>query len=295
MTKIAITQYEIEHLPNWQAYEDKILRLVERVKENEAELLTMSEYAGLELASWTEHTRWTEHKIDKQFAYINSLLPEYHQFYTTLAKQYQLYIQPGTLPVLAEDGHYRNRAYFFSPNGKIGYQDKIYLTPFEQETKLIRPGHQLQLFETSFGKLGITICYDSEFPALAHQFAKAGALLLLVPSCTEKISGLTRVSISSQARAIENQCYVAQSSLIGKVTWSDMIDINTGQSAVYCPADIGFPEEGILAQSQLNIPTIIYANLSWDKLMHARQHGEMRNFADLQTIISTPLTTVNMT
>lgn len=291
MTIIAVSQYEIERLPHWQSYEDKILRLVEQAKENQADLLVMSEYAGLELASWTENNN------HKQFAYIQSVLTDYQQFYLTLAKQYQLYIQPGTLPVLAEDGYYRNRAFFFSPSGKMGYQDKLHLTPFEKRIELIQPGHALTLFETTFGKIGITICYDGEFPILAQHLTKAGAELLLVPSCTEKITGLTRISVCSQARAIENQCYVAQSCLIGKVTWSDIVDINAGQSAVYCPADLGFPEEGLLAQAHLNMPMTIYADLTWDKLTHARQHGEMRNFQDTQIDINpilNTLTTVNL-
>ncbi len=292
MTILAVAQYEIERLPNWESYEDKIVRLAEQAKENQADILFMSEYAGLELASWTEN------KLDSQFAYIQSLLPDYQELYASLANQYQMYIQPGTLPVLAEDGYYRNRGYFFSPNGKMCYQDKIHLTPFEQQTQLIHSGQDLHVFDTAFGKIGMTICYDCEFPAIAHQLAKAGAQLLLVPSCTEKISGLTRVSISSQARAIENQCFVAQSCLIGKVTWCDVIDINTGQSAVYCPADLGFPEEGILVQSPLNTPIMIYANLNLNQLDHVRQHGEMRNFQDMQTDLSPllhSLKTVNMT
>ncbi len=280
MTIIAIAQNEIEHLPNWQAYEDKMLRMVELAKENQANLLTMSEYSGLELASWIQD------KLNKQFNYIQSQLDHYQNLYASLAKQYDIYIQPGTLPVLEQDGYYHNRAYLFSPKGGIAYQDKIHLTPFELQTKLIRPGTKLQLFETSFGKIGITICYDAEFPSLAHQLAKAGANLILVPSCTEKISGLTRVTISSQARAIENQCYVAQSSLVGNASWSEFIDINTGQSGVYCPADIGFPEDGIIIQAQLNTPMMIYAQLAWDKLTHVRKQGEMRNFHDMQTDIN---------
>lgn len=276
MTRIAIAQYEIEKMPHWQAYEDKIVRLVEQAKENNADLLMMSEYAGLELASWADQ------HLKKQFEHIQTLLDQYQQLFLSLAEQYQLYIQPGSLPVKEKDGFYRNRAYFFSPNGKISYQDKIKLTPFELKTNLIHPGEKLTVFETSFGKVGMTICYDCEFPLLAKQLTMAGVKLLLVPSCTEKFSGLTRVMISSRARAIENQCYVAHSSLIGKASWCDFIDISTGQSAIYCPADLGFPEDGILVQAPLNMPEIIYADLSWDKIDHIRQNGEMLNFHDMQ-------------
>lgn len=277
MLTITVAQYEIEKLSSWQAYEDKIVCLVEKAKENNSQLLAMSEYAGLELAGWS-----TKNRLLDQFEHIQTSLQAYEQLFSSLAKEQQLYIQPGTLPVKEQDGYYRNRAYLFSPNGKIAFQDKIYLTPFELQTTYIRPGKTLTLFETQLGKLGIAICYDCEFPSLVTQLTQAGANLILVPTCTEKISGLTRVSVCSQARAIENQCYVAQSCLVGKADWCDFIDINAGQSGIYCPADLHFPEGGILSQAQLNTPMLIHADLSWEKLEQVRHSGEMRNFYDMQ-------------
>lgn len=287
--KIAVSQYEIEQLPSWQAYEDKIVRLVEQVKNENADLLIFGEYAGLELASWYLKS------LEEQFNYIQSILMEHQALYSSLAKEYNLYIQPGTLPVKGEDGFYRNRAYLFSPQGPIAYQDKIFLTPFELQTQLFRPGDTLQVFKTPIGNLGITICYDSEFPSLTHQLIRSDVHLLLVPCCTEKMTGLIRTAIASQARAIENQCYVAQSCLIGKASWCDLIDINTGQSSIYCPADSGFPETGICAQTQLNTPMLIYADLSWEKLEYVRNHGEMRNFHDSQKDIQPILKSIRMT
>lgn len=275
MIKISVSQYEIEKLPQWQSYEDKTVRLVEEAKLNQSHLLVLGEYAGLELSSWINE------KLEKQLEYIQSILDKYKQLYTSLAQQEEIYIQPGSIPVKEKDGYYRNRAFLFAPDGGIDYQDKIYLAPFEHNRGL-RPGSELRIFDTHFGKVGIAISYDSEFPLLAKRLVTAGVNLILVPSCTEKISGLTRVKISSRARAIENQCYVAQSCLIGKASWSEFIDINIGQSGIYCPADIGFPEDGILAHAQLNTPMLIHADLSWEKLSYVREHGEMLNFRDMQ-------------
>lgn len=276
--KLTVAQYEIEQLPHWQSYEDKIVRIAEQAKAQDANLLTMSEYAGLELASWKPGT------LQQQFEHIQSLLDHYKQLFVSIAEQFQLYIQPGSIPVKETDGYYRNRAFLFAPDGKIVYQDKIFLAPFERKIQLLHAGSQLNLFATSFGKIAITISYDSEFPLLAKRLVSAGVNLILVPCCTEKFSGLTRVAISSRARAIENQCYVAQSCLIGKASWCDIIDINTGQSGIYSPADIGFPEDGILAQAQLNTPMLIHGELIWSKLEYVRKHGEMSNFLDMQSV-----------
>lgn len=274
--KIAVMQYEIEQLLNWQAYEDKIVRIVEQARNEGADLLTMGEYAGLELASWYNSN------LQQQFEHIQSLLDKYKQLFLSIAKEYQLYIQPGTIPCKEGDGFYRNRAFLFSPEGKVAHQDKLFLTPFERKIQFLRGGTKLNIFETMFGKIGITSSYDCEFPSFAKRLVANGVNLILVPCCTEKFSGMTRVVISSRARAIENQCYVAQSCLIGKASWCDLIDINTGQSGIYSPVDIGFPEDGILSQANLNRPMLIHAELVWSKLEHVRQHGEMSNYLDTQ-------------
>lgn len=277
MAKIAVAQYEVERLPSWQAYEDKMIRLVEQAKEKGAHLLTLGEYAGLELAGWSKNNT-----IADQFDHLQTLLDDYQQLFLSLAKEHRIYLQPGSLPIKQANGNYRNRAFLFSPSGKVEYQDKLFLAPFELQTQCIEAGTELKLFDTTLGKIGIMICYDCEFPAFTQSLTHQGVKLIIVPSCTEKISGLTRVSVCSRARAIENQCYVAQSSLIGKANWCDFIDINSGESGIYCPADSGFPENGILAQAQLNTPMLIQAELTWEKLEAVRERGEMRNFVDSQ-------------
>lgn len=289
MITLAVAQYEIQHLPSWQAYEDKIIRLVEDARGNNAQLLLLPEYAGLEIAGFCSGKT-----LPEQFTHIQNLLEQYQQLFLSLAKKHQIYIQPGTLPVLEKDNAYRNRAYFFSPTGKMGYQDKIYLTPFELETGLFKPGTALSIFKTELGNIGINICYDIEFPMLAKKLVHNDVHLILLPSCTERLSGLTRVSVSGRARAIELQCYVAHACLIGDAPWCEFIDINTGQSGIYCPADRGFPDNGILAQAELNIPALLFAELSWEQLAHIHTQGEMRNLNDSQQNIDHILHAINI-
>jgi predicted amidohydrolase len=283
MIKIAVMQYKIEQLGQWESWEDKIVRLVEQAKAENASFLALSEYAGLELAGWTKPDLIT------QFDYIHSLHDRYIELFRTLAKKYQIFIQPGTIPARIDKNLYRNRAYVFSPSGKMAHQDKIFLTPFERSTELLQADNKLNIIDVGFTKIGILTCYDCEFPTLARQLTSAGVKLILVPSCTEKISGLTRVSICSRARAIENQCYVAQSALIGTSSWCDYVDINTGQSGIYSPADKDFPEDGILALADLNRQMMIFADLNFEKLDHVREEGEMRNFIDTRVDIATQI------
>jgi predicted amidohydrolase len=79
--------------------------------------------------------------------------------------------------------------------------EKRILTPFERAWR-VAPGRQLRVFETVLGRIGVAICYDSQFPLLVRAQAEAGAELILIPSCTEYLSGYHRVRAAAQARAL---------------------------------------------------------------------------------------------
>jgi predicted amidohydrolase len=273
---ITVTNYALENLIDWQAYTNKVRRLVKTAKLSESNLLCFAEYAGVELFSWMSGT------LAEQFAETQKYIDDYISLYQSLAKEYQLNIQPGSIPV-REGTHYKNRAYFFDENGHVAFQDKIILTPAEISLDLLIPGKELRLFSTSLGKVGIAICYDSEFPMLAHALVKAGANLILVPSCTESLHGYTRVSISCRARAIENQCYVANSYLVGQLQTCDFFSDHTGHAGVYSPADIGCPADGIIAHSPTNQPELLHAELNWNILTTIRQgKSQTTNFNDME-------------
>ena len=55
------------------------------------------------------------------------------------------------------------------------------------------------------------ICYDSEFPLLVRSMVEAGADIILVPACTEFVSGYHRVRTAAIARALEGTCVDAWS------------------------------------------------------------------------------------
>ena len=85
--------------------------------------------------------------------------------------------------------------------------------------------------------IGMNICYDSEFPLLARAMAEAGAELLLVPSCTERVSGYHRVRTGARARALENQIAAMVSPTVGDALWSPAVDRNTGAAGIYVPSE----------------------------------------------------------
>ncbi|MGR9013793.1 MAG: carbon-nitrogen hydrolase family protein [Gammaproteobacteria bacterium] len=276
--KIATAQYDISFLENWQQYQSKMERWVSEAVQQDAKILLFPEYASMELASIFGEAVYSS--LNKQLAAMQALLDDYLDLFQNLANKYQCIIQPGTFPVQTDSGAYRNRAYLFMPNRPLDYQDKLMMTRFENEQWLIQKGEVLRCFESEYGKIAINICYDSEFPMLARKQVEAGANLILVPSCTDTLAGYYRVKIGCQARALENQCYVVQATLVGNAPWSEAVDINIGAAAIYTPVDRGFPDNGILAMGKLNAVQWVIAEVALSACDTVREQGQVFNYRD---------------
>ncbi len=276
--KIATAQYDISFLENWQAYQDKIGRWVAEAVGQNALILLFPEYASMELASLFGQAIYSS--LSKQLAAMQSVHDDYIGLFKGLAAQHQCIIQSGSFPVQVEPGVYRNRAYLFMPDGSFDYQDKLIMTRFENEQWLIHGGKELKCFDTEVGKIAINICYDSEFPLLARKQVEMGVNLILVPSCTDTLAGFHRVKIGCQARALENQCYVVQSCLVGNAPWSEAVDVNIGAAAIYTPVDRGFPDNGILAAGDLNAVQWVFGEVSLSACAVVREQGQVFNYRD---------------
>ena len=276
--KIATAQYDISFLENWKSYEQKIERWVVDAISQDAKILLFPEYFSMELASLFGQPIYSS--LSKQLAAMQSLHADFIELFTSLAKQYQCIIQAGTFPVLIESESYRNRAYLFMPDGQFDYQDKLMMTRFEKEQWLIEGSQEIKCFNTEFGKIAINICYDSEFPLIARQQVESGCVLILVPSCTDTVAGYHRVKIGCQARALENQCYVVQASLVGDASWSEAVDVNVGAAAIYTPVDRGFPDNGILSVGIFNAVQWVRGTISPQACETVRVNGQVFNYRD---------------
>ena len=275
---IATAQYDISFLENWKSYEQKIERWVVDAISQDAKILLFPEYFSMELASLFGQPIYSS--LSKQLAAMQTLHAEFIELFTSLAKQYRCIIQAGTFPVLIESESYRNRAYLFMPDGQFDYQDKLMMTRFEKEQWLIEGGQEIKCFNTEFGKIAINICYDSEFPLIARQQVESGCVLILVPSCTDTVAGYHRVKIGCQARALENQCYVVQASLVGDASWSEAVDVNVGAAAIYTPVDRGFPDNGILSVGIFNAVQWVMGTISPKACETVRVNGQVFNYRD---------------
>lgn len=268
--RIALAQYPIEFHSSFTDYRQKVEHWVSQAAEQGAKLLVFPEYGSMELVSlFPEKTRGD---LDTSLQEMTRYWEAFEQLYDTLAHRYQVYILAPSFP-----RDRQNIAPFYGPEGKVGEQGKRIMTRFERETWNIhaKPGHQV--WDTALGKIGVAICYDVEFPLIVRAMVVQGATLILAPSCTDSLAGYYRVRIGAQARALENQCYVAQSPTVGEAPWSPATDVNIGAAGLYGPPDLGFPETGILVEGELNVPCWVYGEVDPSKVETVRQHGSVLN------------------
>ncbi|OLQ93952.1 hydrolase [Vibrio ponticus] len=196
--------------------------------------------------------------------------------FSQMAVTYNINIIAGSMPEI-RDGKLYNVAYLLQRDGQINAQDKIHITPHEEKDWVIDGGDKVHVFETDAGKVGILICYDSEFPELGRMMAEEGVQILFVPFWTDTKNGYQRVRLCSQARAIENECYVAIGGSVGNLPRVDNVDIQYAQSAVFSPSDIYFPHDATLTEANANTEMIIFADVDLTKLKQLNTEGSVTN------------------
>jgi len=272
---VAAAQYPVSAPDSWAAFEAGMTRWVDEAADRDAKLLVFPEYASMVLPALFDET--VQADLSAQLDVMQGLREAYVELHQRLARERGVYLLAGSFPWRLEDGRYVNRAWLCGPSGAIAFQDKQVMTRFEREHWKISAGEPPRVFETALGCIGIAICYDSEFPLLVRAQVEAGAELLLVPSCTDAAAGYHRVRVAARARALESQCPVVMSPLVGAAPWSPAIDMNTGTAGVYGPPDRGFPEDGVIAQGQLDVPGWIYARIDPAQTREVRRDGQVLN------------------
>ncbi|WP_299648480.1 carbon-nitrogen hydrolase family protein [uncultured Tateyamaria sp.] len=294
--RIATASYPLDVLPDWAAYEDKLTAWVTEAATAGADLLVFPEYGAMELATLAGLD--VAGDLEASLFAVAERLPDADALHAHLAAQFGVHILAASGPATHDppDGVVRpvNRARLFAPSGEVGVQDKQIMTRFEAETWDVVPGGPLQLFDTALGRIGILICYDSEFPLLGHALNEAD--IILVPSVTEALAGYSRVRIGAQARALENQCVTVMSSVVGLAPWSEAVDISVGAGGIFGPPDRGFPDTGVVALGEMNETGWVYGDVDLADVAAVRVDGGVLNRRDwnAQTGRADPVTVVKL-
>ncbi len=268
---LAAAAYPLDWFDSFDAWAAKAAHWVGDAAGQGADLLVFPEYAAMELASLGGAA--VAGDLQGALAEVSRHRAAMERVLQDLAARHGVHILGPSGPVFT-GARPVNRATLHGPGGILGHQDKQIMTRFEREDWDVVPGADgLQVFDTPLGRLGVVICYDSEFPLLARHLAEQGAEFLLAPSATEALAGFTRVRVGSMARALENQCAVVHAPLVGSAPWCAGIEENTGRAAIYGPPDHGWPPEGIVAQGALNAPGWVLARVSRRMIAQTRADG----------------------
>lgn len=277
--RVASLQYFIRPVTTFEQFQDQVASLVETAQDYGCRLLVFPEYFTCQLLTLGNIKR----PISDQIRDLANQGDRFVKMMQGLAREWKIYIVAGTIPVLQkETGKIFNESYFFNPQGNYGVQGKIHMTRFETEDWFVSSQSRFKVFETEFGKVAITICYDVEFPELARAAARYGAYILIVPSCTDDRQSYLRVRYCAQARAIENQMFVIHSPTVGSLPMVPAVSLNYGQASILTPSDFVFSRDGILAEGVPNQESMVLGELDLRVIKEAREQGTVLPLRDSQ-------------
>lgn len=276
--RVASLQYFVRHIRSFDEFREQVTGLVDTAADYQCRLIVFPEYFTIQLLTLADVRR----PIHDQMRDLARQKDRFVEMMASLAKSKNVYIVAGSIPVFTDGktNEVRNESYFFAPNGSMGVQGKLHMTRFEKEEWFVSPHDSLRLFETDFGKVGINICYDVEFPELSRSLALAGATILVVPSCTDDRQGFLRVRYCAQARAVENQMYVIHSGTVGSLPNIPAVSLNYGQAAILTPSDFPFSRDGVLAEGIPNQETMVIGELNLKTIEEARTQGTVLPLLD---------------
>jgi len=147
-------------------------------------------------------------------------------FLSKAAKQNQLWIVGGTLPIAASQESLRSRAACLVYNDKgeqVARYDKVHLFDANLrasqeaylESSTTEPGDQVVVVKTPFGRLGLAVCYDVRFPELFRFMHEQEVEMIAIPTAFTYTTGTAHWDVLVRARAIENMAYVIASCQTG--------------------------------------------------------------------------------
>jgi omega-amidase len=147
--------------------------------------------------------------------------PSFHAL-SAMAKDAGAYLIGGSIPELVVDGDnvhkYYNTSLTFGPDGALlATHRKVHLFDIDipgrivfRESDVLSPGNKVTVVDLpDYGKVAVAICYDVRFPELAIIAARKGCFALVYPGAFNTTTGPLHWRLLGQARAMDNQIYVA--------------------------------------------------------------------------------------
>lgn len=270
VVRLGLIQWQMRPLNNLTEFFDQAEFFIDAVSGYESDFATFPELFVAPLMA--DYNHLSEAEAMRELAKYTEPISKRFQ---ELAIQYNINIITGSMP-LVEDGVLYNVGFLCKRDGTSEMYRKLHITPNERLYWGMQGGDTIQTFDTDCGKIGIIICYDIEFPELTRIMSEDGMEILFVPYLTDTQNGYTRVRSCAQARAIENECYVAITGCVGNLPNVNNMDIQYGQAAVLTPSDFAFPNNGIKAEATPNTEMTLIVDVDLPALKELHELGSVR-------------------
>lgn len=275
--RLGLIQWQMRPYNSLEELLNQAEYFIDAVAGYRSDFVLFPEFFNAPLMAKDNHLK-TSDAIRKLARHTEAIVQQFSEFAIT----YNINIIAGSMPEI-RDGRLYNVGYLCRRDGSTERYEKLHVTPDEAKVWGMQGGTELKTYDTDCGKIGILICYDSEFPELSRLLANEGMDILFVPFLTDTQNGYSRVRHCSQARAIENECYVAIAGSVGNLPNVENMDIQFAQSMVFTPCDFSFPTNGIKAEATPNTEMILIADVDLDLLKELNQFGAVKNLRDRRT------------
>lgn len=250
--KIALCQMKV--IDNKEENLKKAISMIKTASKMDANLIILPEMFNCPY----ENEKFIEYSEEAENSYTLNLISK-------IASEEKKYILAGSIPekeTTSTSEKIYNTSFMFNPKGKIiAKHRKMHLFDIDvkgkiyfKESDTLTAGNQITIAETSFGKIGIGICYDIRFPELARLMALEGADILCYPGAFNLTTGPAHWEMLFKARACDNQVFT-----IGVAPALDKnANYNSyGHSLIVNPwgeiiSSASFEEELIIAEIDLN-------------------------------------------
>ena len=274
VVRIGLIQWQMRNVSSEQELINQVEFFVNSVSNYQSDFILFPEFFNAPLMEKYNHL--DEPEAMRMLAHHTTY---FRDKFIEFAIAYNVNIITGTMPIVEDEKLY-NISYLCRRDGSWEWFKKIHITANEVSSWGLTGGEELKAFDTDCGKIGILICYDVEFPELSRLYAEQGVQMIFVPFLTDTQNGYFRVRNCAQARAIENECYVAIAGSVGNLPRVANMDIQYAQSAVFSPADFSFPISGVVSEATPNTEMTLMVDVNLDLLKELHTTGSVNNLKD---------------
>jgi predicted amidohydrolase/GNAT superfamily N-acetyltransferase len=197
VVRLGLIQWQMRPYPSLDDMMQQVEYFIDSVAAYRCDFAVLPEFFNAPLMAEFNHMH--EPDAIRELAKFTAVIVERMQ---QLSISYNINIITGSMPEVVKDKLF-NVGYLCRRDGSLERYEKIHVTPDEEKVWGMQQGHELKTYETDAGRIGVLICYDSEFPELSRLLADEGMDILFIPFLTDTQNGYSRVRLCAQARAIE--------------------------------------------------------------------------------------------